>query len=67
MKLELIQSNFGIGVVYDSLVIEANSQWVELNPVMILAFVESVLGYVLLRSSDGGNEWTFRRETAFAS
>lgn len=56
-----------MGLFFDALNIDAKSDRVQLNPVLILSFVESVLGYALLRTTSGGNEWTFRRETAFAS
>jgi UPF0716 family protein affecting phage T7 exclusion len=36
--------------------------WIEVNPALVLAFVEGVLGYTLVKTD--GNHWYLRREKA---
>ncbi|KAI1424276.1 hypothetical protein F5Y12DRAFT_715422 [Xylaria sp. FL1777] len=66
-NVQLHQSAFGLGVVYDRLTITAESRYTtqEISPTMILALVEGVLGYKIV--SNDGPYWAFRRDVEFRS
>ena len=59
LKMELNESNFGYGTLRDTIVIERHrnqmQMWRDLNPVLIIAFVESVLGYDMIEQSTGNS------------
>ena len=59
------ESCFGLGMFYDRLDFELDSYNYKhgLSPVMIIAFVEGVLGYRM--TYNDSVSWTFRRDTAF--
>jgi len=56
---------FGMGLLNDTLVLEANRHG-EVNAMLVLVFVETILGYeVLKEGGSGGAVWEFRRERGF--
>ena len=59
------ESCFGIGLVHDRVRFELDSHNYRhgLSPTLIIAFVESVLGYRL--TYNDAMTWTFRRDVAF--
>lgn len=64
LDIELQRSSFGLAVMYDRLRLETNRSYASLftvNPAIILALVEGVLGYE--KVSANGTIWTYRRET----
>lgn len=64
MKVELIESAFCNGV-HDSLTIEPHINFrnsgFAINPTLILAFIEGVLGYKLVHTN--GQSWVYRSDT----
>ena len=69
LKISLEESNFGLGVLYDSLIIELTDErqtWVRVNPVLIVSFIECILQYRMVTTSTAINGTYFRREEAFA-
>lgn len=69
LQISLKESAFGMGVLYDALVVESNGNryvMVELNPVLIIGFIESVLGYQMVTKPVGIKGIYFRKEEAFA-
>lgn len=66
VNLTLLESSFGLGLLYDSLVLEAGRHK-EVSAMMVLVFVESVLGYEPVgRDADyTGSIWEFKRLRAF--
>ncbi|KAI1347869.1 hypothetical protein F5Y01DRAFT_307187 [Xylaria sp. FL0043] len=64
-EVELHQSVFGLGIVYDRMTIKAESRYTtqEVSPTIILALVEGVLGYKVI--SNDGPYWSFRRDVEF--
>ena len=66
LRATLGESNFGLGLNCDTLTIEPhdhNQRYVEVNPTIVLAFIEGVLGYRLAHTERGS--WEYRREVAF--
>lgn len=69
LQISLKESAFGMGVLYDALVVEPNRNrygMVEVNPVLIIGFIESVLGYQMVTKPVGMEGIYFRKEEAFA-
>ena len=68
LKLELQESYF-VGPLCDTLLItlfDDRYTRTDLNPVLILALVEGVLGYRREEGSSGGyGSWMYRRDTPF--
>ncbi|KAG8529608.1 uncharacterized protein KY384_006245 [Bacidia gigantensis] len=70
LKVELHRSNFGYGNLQDRMSIERHSEhfkWIELSPVLPIAFIEGVLGYRHVEKQGGSVQWYFKREQPFAS
>jgi len=71
IKPELQVSHLGYGALYDSLKVvpgDVRANWDEINPILILNFVEGVLGYRPVGDEGGGaagSKWYFKREVAF--
>lgn len=68
LKSELQISHFGYGALFDSLVItpgDPRSDWANINPILILSFIESVLGYSPVASGSSDSQWYFKRDVAF--
>jgi hypothetical protein len=65
--LELHESPFGLGIVYNRLTISIQNARMNfvLSPTLLLSFVEGVLGYKPV-FGDGGT-WTLRRDVGFKS
>lgn len=66
MRATLGESNFGLGLSYDTLTVEphdGSQRYVEVNPTIVLVFIEGVLGYRLAHTK--GSWWEYRREVAF--
>ena len=69
LKMTLEESNFGLGVLYDSLIIEQTDDrqtWVRVNPVLIISFIECILQYQMVMTPAAMSGTYFRREEAFA-
>jgi hypothetical protein len=67
LKVEFINSHFGLATYSDALIIKPTDDrqsWVNVNPVVILSFIEGVLGYQRIESN-GHNGWYFKRERGF--
>ncbi|RFU26759.1 hypothetical protein B7463_g9579, partial [Scytalidium lignicola] len=65
VKITLKESVFGLGLLYDRLWIEGFRD-TDVNAVLVLALVENVLGYTILRDRDGaGSIWEFERRRGF--
>ncbi|KIW02700.1 uncharacterized protein PV09_06138 [Verruconis gallopava] len=64
-EITMKESCFGLGLLFDRLELELNSHDYKhgLSPPLILAFVESVLGYRM--TYQDASSWTFRRDIAF--
>ncbi|KAI0542510.1 hypothetical protein GGR58DRAFT_452633 [Xylaria digitata] len=64
-EIKLQQSAFGLGVAYDRLTVTADTRYTaqEISPTILLALIESVLGYKTV--SNDGSFWTFRRDVEF--
>jgi hypothetical protein len=61
----LRESPFGLGVLYDTLVLET-SRGREISATLVLVFVENVLGYVPeLGRGAAGSVWEFKRMRSF--
>jgi hypothetical protein len=61
----LHESLFGLGLLYDSLVLEAG-RGREVGATLVLVLVESVLGYDLMTTSGtAGTVWEFKRTRGF--
>ena len=68
LKSELQVSHFGYGSLFDSLNItpgDSRSVWGHINPVFILSFVESVLGYSPVAGGSSESQWYFKRDVGF--
>jgi hypothetical protein len=64
LRVRLVESNFGLGLFYDSLTIEPwdhHQRHVVMNPVLILAFIQGVLGYQSIQETSGQGYWEFKR------
>ncbi|KAH8804602.1 hypothetical protein F5884DRAFT_796634 [Xylogone sp. PMI_703] len=65
VSVTLKESVFGLGLLYDSLIIEGFRD-MQVNSMLVLTFVENVLGYTMLRGRDGaGSVWEFERKRGF--
>lgn len=64
MEIKLRESAFGLGMMHDSLSLEAG-RGREVNAMLILAFVESVLGYEASGKTTGDGVWEFKRLQEF--
>ena len=65
LNVDLQESLFGLGILFDTVAIEAaNDQqtWLNVNPIFVIGFIESVLGYQLVLERRTGDDWYFRRE-----
>jgi hypothetical protein len=64
-EVELRGSAFGLSTMWDRLDIapQHQDQWTKLNPMLILCFLESVLGYRVIFQDVG--YWHFRRDVDF--
>jgi hypothetical protein len=61
----LRESCFGLGLLYDTLVLET-SRGREISATLVLVFVEIVLGYVLEPAKGAaGDVWEFKRTRPF--
>lgn len=68
LKAELQASHLGYGALFDSLTItpgDSRSAWPNINPILILSFVESVLGYSSVASGSSESQWYFKRDVEF--
>ncbi|KAK4695764.1 hypothetical protein P7C71_g2047, partial [Lecanoromycetidae sp. Uapishka_2] len=68
LKTELQKSHLGYGALFDSLSVKPSDhrgRWEDINPILILAFVEGVLGYHPVREGSEGNQWYFKRDVPF--
>ena len=69
LQILLKESAFGMGVLYDALVVEPNGNRyakLEVNPVLIIGFIECVLRYQMATKPVGMEGIYFRKEEAFA-
>lgn len=65
VEVRLHESVFGMGMLNDTLTLEAQRHQ-EVTPMLILVFIETVLGYALLPTTTGnGSVWEFRRTCGF--
>jgi hypothetical protein len=60
VTVTLQQASFGLGLVHDSLVLEAERVPWHVSPPLILHLVESLLGYARVHTDV--NVWQFRRD-----
>lgn len=68
LKSELQASLIGYGALFDSLTItsgDPRSGWANINPILILSFIESVLGYSPVASGSSDSQWYFKHEIGF--
>lgn len=68
LKSELQASHFGYGALFDSLTItpgDPRAGWASINPILILSFIESVLGYSPVASGSTESQWYFKRDVGF--
>jgi hypothetical protein len=66
MRIRLKDSFFGLGTYFDTLEIQPTNErdpWYNPNPVLVLSFVQSVLGYTL--DFQDRDTWHFKREKQF--
>lgn len=65
MEIKLRESAFGLGLMYDTLTLEA-ARGREVNVMLILTLVEGVLGYESVASNSAGSGvWEFKRVKGF--
>ncbi|KAH7329918.1 hypothetical protein BKA65DRAFT_539169 [Rhexocercosporidium sp. MPI-PUGE-AT-0058] len=65
VEIKLQESAFGLGLLHDTLTLEA-TRGKEVNAMLVLVFVENVLGYSPVPSSgSAGSVWEFRRTKGF--
>ncbi|KAI0467330.1 hypothetical protein F4859DRAFT_495028 [Xylaria cf. heliscus] len=64
-EVQLHQSAFGLGVVYDRLTVVSESRYntQAVSPTIVLSLIEGVLGYKSV--SCDGSTWTFRKDVEF--
>jgi hypothetical protein len=62
LKVEIVDSDYAFGV-QDSLVIHHADDRRTINPTIVLAFVEGILGYKMVNTS--GGYWVYRSEKKF--
>ncbi|KAI1411527.1 hypothetical protein F5Y13DRAFT_55423 [Hypoxylon sp. FL1857] len=67
VEVKLHQSSFGVGLTYDRLTlsVEGRNPNFLVSPMVVLSFVEGVLGYKSV--SVDGTSWIFRRDVEFRS
>lgn len=68
LKSELQASHFGYGALFDSLTItpgDSRAGWASINPILILSFIESVLGYTPVASGSSESQWYFKCDVGF--
>ena len=67
VEIKLRESPFGLGLLYDSMTIEADiRRGGVVNASLVLVFLESVLGYDLLNDrGSSGSVWEFVRKRGF--
>ncbi|KAI0880932.1 uncharacterized protein GGS22DRAFT_192769 [Annulohypoxylon maeteangense] len=65
VEVKLHQSPFGLGPIYDRLTlsVEERNSYFLVSPMLVLSFIEGVLGYKSV-SVDGGS-WIFRKDIEF--
>lgn len=54
--------------MFDSLTItpgDRRSDWLNINPILVLSFVEGVLGYSPIAGASSESPWYFKRDVAF--
>lgn len=69
LQITLKESSFGLGVLYDALLIEPSGNrqtWIHLNPILVISFIEYVLRYQMVPTPMGVDGMYFRREEVFA-
>lgn len=71
LNIKLKESHYGHGTIFDSIRIEptdTRQEWIEPEIVLLVAFVENVLGYSAVGSREGGGagERHFKREMEYA-
>jgi hypothetical protein len=64
VEIKLQESAFGLGLLNDTLVLEA-IRGREVSAMLVLAFVENILGYTPVLGNGEGRFWEFRRERGF--
>lgn len=65
MEIKLQESAFGLGLLHDTLTLDA-IRGREVTAMLVLVFIEGVLGYTPLSSSNAsGSVWEFRRTKGF--
>ncbi|KAI9816268.1 MAG: hypothetical protein M1827_001869 [Pycnora praestabilis] len=70
VKTTLQASHFGYGALFDSLSLtpgDKRADWVDINPIFVLSFIEGVLGYQPVKEGSGKNQWYFKRAEPFPS
>ena len=68
VSMTLKDAHFGISKAYDTLILEPlDPRWTgfEISPAMILAFIEGVLGYTMISSTE--SFWSYRRNRPFSA
>ncbi|KAH6673495.1 hypothetical protein B0J14DRAFT_638516 [Halenospora varia] len=65
VEIRVLESSFGLGLMNDTLTMEA-TRGREVNAMLVLVFVENVLGYSQVNTSvSGGAVWQFKRTRGF--
>jgi hypothetical protein len=65
VEIKLRESAFGLGLLHDTVTMEA-IRGREVTAMLVLVFVESVLGYTPVTSNESaGSVWEFKRTKAF--
>jgi len=59
LKIELNDSDFSYGVI-DSLTIWPTTRGEPVNPVIVIAFIEGILGYKMVYTD--GSRWVYRSD-----
>lgn len=64
VDIQLHQSAFGLGLMYDRLTLGVGGRpgSFRVSPTIVLAFVESVLGYNSASVNTTGNVWHYRKD-----
>ena len=67
MTIRLQESSFGLGLLNDTLALETNGhRGREVSAMLVLVFVESVLGYEpVVANGSAGSVWEFKRTRGF--
>lgn len=69
VKIKLGESHFGHGVLFDVVKFEledSHQQWMEMNVVPFLAFIENVLGYTDTQTGRDDGQWHYKRNVPYA-